>query len=112
MRTATIAGIYGENDLTADAAASSFSAIPRNKIKYLIPSTILDPGLHEVRVVVSNSEGLTQEATANITVGGLPLTFTPASAVPGQQITIRGVGFTRRATDSEDNHWGPGYRRL
>ena len=98
MRTATIAGIYGENDLTADAAASSFSAVPRNKIKYLIPSTILDPGLHEVRVVVSNSEGLTQEATANITVGGLPLTFTPTSAVPGQQITIRGVGFTRRAT--------------
>jgi hypothetical protein len=98
VQTATIAGLYGENDLTADAAASSFSAIPRNKIKYLIPSTILDPGLHEVRVVVSNSEGLTQEATANITVGGLPLTFTPASAVPGQQITIRGVGFTRRAT--------------
>jgi hypothetical protein len=34
-------------------------------------------------------------ATASVTIGGLPLTVSPDPAVPGQEVTIRGSGFSK-----------------
>ena len=44
---------------------------------------------------VEVGEGTSKQTGAkNMTIGGLPLEFDPAVAVPGQQIIIRGKGFT------------------
>ncbi len=55
-------------------------------------------GKHQIKVTVVPTDGGDDETgTADITVEGLPLDVSPTSAVPGQDITIKGSGFTKQA---------------
>ena len=77
---------------------------PRNKYRYQVPSSELDSGIQQVRMRVGDGTSNAtvdlgdQIANADLNIGGLPLSFSPAVAVPGQQITIKGRGFSRGAT--------------
>ena len=59
------------------------------KVTVTVPSVGLAEGTHRVEVTVDDAT-----ASGSITVAGLPLNIAPASAVPGQEVTIRGTGFT------------------
>ncbi len=56
----------------------------------------LTVGKHQIKVTVDPSEADADDetSTADITIAGLPLTVSPNVVVPGQEITIRGSGFT------------------
>ena len=70
---------------------------PGNKKRVTVPNEGLESGAHQVKVVVNPGDDQ-QTSTKNIIIGGLPLEFEPAIAVPGQQIIIKGKGFTAGAS--------------
>ena len=70
---------------------------PGNKKRVTVPNEGLESGAHQVKVEVDTGDNK-QTATKNIIIGGLPLEFDPAIAVPGQQIIIKGKGFTAGAS--------------
>ena len=86
--SATIGGVKLFTSTTTDGSSDIDAEIP----------VTLAVGKHQVKVTVVPDDGGDSEiGTANITIEGLPLTVSPASAVPGQEITIKGSGFTKRA---------------
>ena len=100
-----LATIGGENLLTAIVKSGTPNAEPPDNVfRFEIPSGQLDAGVQQVRVRVGQggtpvvADTTDEIATVDLSVGGLPLTFSPAIAVPGQQITIKGRGFSRGAT--------------
>ena len=66
-----------------------------DKIKADIPVE-LTVGKHQVKVTVvpTDTDKDDETGSADITIEGLPLTVSPTSAVPGQEVTIKGTGFT------------------
>ena len=76
-------------DLDVDNGSATFTAT--------VPPD-LTIGKHQVRVTVTPDGGGDKETgSVEITVEGLPLTISPSTAVPGQEVTIRGTGFTAEA---------------
>ena len=81
-----------EADGTAAIDSISLSP-PGNTRKVTVPNEGLEAGVHQIKADVGTGDNQ-QTGKQNILIGGLPLEFQPASAVPGQQIIIRGKGFT------------------
>ena len=93
LRLADFAGptvteaMVGSAMVTPDPAQSLTGG--KAKFEVTIPATGLAIGKQRISVEVGD-----ESATADVTIEGLPLTLSPTSAVPGQEITIRGSGFT------------------
>ena len=87
----TIGGVVLPSD-TIDAISKS-----DNTKKVTVPNSGLETGVHQIKVDVGREDDK-QTGKQNILIGGLPLEFEPASAVPGQQIIIRGKGFSPGAS--------------
>ena len=85
-------------DTTGDDAQSQ--AVAGGKLTYTatVPPD-LTIGSHRIRVTVdpTDADAENETGTVSVVVEGLPLTVSPSSAVPGQEITIRGTGFTANA---------------
>ena len=76
-------------DQSVDNGSLKFTAtIPPN----------LTIGKHKIRVTIDPTDGSDDETgSVDIVVEGLPLTIDPSTVVPGQEVTIRGSGFTAEA---------------
>ena len=83
------ATIGGEPLFAAKATTGGADDIPVD-----IP-TGLAVGKHQIKVTVIVEGADDETGTADITIAGLPLTVSPSTAVPGQEITIRGSGFSK-----------------
>jgi histone H4 len=82
---------------SATATNTSGATATLTPLKFKLPSTI-GAGTHKV-VITDNGTALdataTKSANFDLTVSLRSLTVTPATAVPGQSITISGDGFTK-----------------
>ena len=89
------------NGAVTEAKIGSASVLPStapnvsgNKVTFevTVPPSGVAIGKQQVSVKVGD-----ESAAASILIEGLPLTVSPTSAVPGQEITIRGSGFSKGA---------------
>ena len=89
------------NGAVTEAKIGSASVLPStapivsgNKVAFevTVPPSGVAIGKQQVSVKVGD-----ESATTSILIEGLPLTVSPTSAVPGQEITIRGSGFSKGA---------------
>ena len=72
----------------------SATSLSGNKLTFEVTVPPSDVAIGNQQVSVSVGD---DSATASILIEGLPLTVSPTSAVPGQEITIRGSGFSKGA---------------
>ena len=87
----------GGKTVDIDSGDQTVGTNGRAVFEFVIPPD-LGTGIQQVKATVEPSgDGDDESATADITVGGLPLTLSPSSAVPGQELIIRGSGFTAKA---------------
>ena len=87
----------GGDPVDIDDGETNVGTNGRAVFEFVIPPD-LGTGIQQVKATVDPTDGGDDEsATADITVGGLPLTLSPSSAVPGQELIIRGSGFTAKA---------------
>ena len=79
----------GGAPVTSKDITSSVSSPAGIVVTITVPVDNLPSGMQDVKVTKGNNS-----AKASVNISALPLTTSLASAVPGQEITIRGQGFT------------------
>ncbi len=90
----------GNKNLIVDTEGDDAEDLDVNNGSAKFTATVppaLTIGKHQVRVTVTPDDGDDETGSVEITVEGLPLTISPSTAVPGQEVTIRGTGFTAEA---------------
>ena len=95
--TVSLAGFSAGSASATIGSKTLFTPVTTTGESQDIPAEIptgLTVGKHQVKVTVVVAGEDDETGTADITIGGLPLTVDPDTAVPGQEITIRGSGFT------------------
>ena len=95
--TVSLAGFSAGSASATIGRKTLFTPVTTTGESQDIPAEIptgLTVGKHQVKVTVVVAGADDETGTADITIGGLPLTVDPDTAVPGQEITIRGSGFT------------------
>ena len=96
--SATIGGAAAtsSNVTTVPSSGNTAALTP---YKFVVPSGT-NVGTHQVKILESGAG--TKSATFNIDIVNRELTVSPATAVPGQSITISGTGFTKSGTIAVD----------
>jgi hypothetical protein len=90
----TIGGVAvtSSNVTTIPASGSTATLTP---FKFTVPTSM---GIGTHKVIITESGGTTKSANFMLTLGLRSVTVVPATAVPGQSITLSGTGFTKNGT--------------